>query len=137
MGTILELSDALQNDSNKDFTWAVPVRVLWVQVTNVTTATAGNRTLGLEVFDLTLARILFFPMAEVTQAASLTRYYSIAANVRREPIFYGPTGVADNTYSQIPRGLYIRAGWILRIRDFAAIDVAADDMTVFGQVEAD
>jgi len=136
---ILNFGDALQNDSNKDFTWAVPVRVLWAFVTLVTTATVGIRVPVIEVFDIAAAPVLrwYSPMMSSSggQAASLTRYYLTCTNTTRMGGFGGPS--VDYAEVQVPRGLYIRAGWVLRIRDLFAIDVAADDMTVFGQVETD
>ncbi len=121
-----QIFDDAANDSDKSFVVPAGRRYLihYGQVTLVTTITAGARQVALEVQD-DLANIVFRSLAGATQAVSLTREYHFAPNPVREAAF-----INGQIMVPIPPTLILLPGWTLRIYDTAAIDAAADDMTV-------
>ena len=122
--------DSTANDSDKS--WVVPNNEQWklnsVFVTLATTATAGNRVLTIEVQD-ELSNVIFALAAGAVQAASGTVKYSFAIGAPRET-----TAVNGYLLVNCPRDLWLSAGYTLRVYDSAAVDAAADDMTVSFQV---
>ncbi len=125
--------DAAANDSDKS--WTVPNdeiwRLLWASVTLVSTATVGNRQIAIVVSDAS-SNVVLTINAGAVQAASATVRYLFFPGVPRE------TSVAvGELRGSIPADLYLPAGYSLRVYDSAAVDAAADDMTVAFQVERD
>jgi hypothetical protein len=122
--------DTTADDSDKTFT--VPTgktwRLDWLHVLYVSTATVGNRQLEVKITDASdVLRIDFH--AGTTQAASLTRHYVFQPGIFRETAF-----VDNEIQIAIPMNMILPAGWKIRIYDSAAVDAAADDMTVSFQV---
>lgn len=118
--------DSAANDSDKAIT--VPDGEVWqfdwIQAELTSTATVGNRQIVLGVYDQ--GNVLQAAWhAGATQAASLTRRYTMQPGIYRETTF------VDGTIQiAIPKKLVLPPGWYLRIYDRAAIAAAADDMTV-------
>lgn len=122
--------DATVNDSDK--TWTVPDdttwELRWAHAVLVSTATVGSRRLRLVVTDGNDVEQLDIH-AGATQAASLTRHYLMGQGVYRETSF-----VDTEIHVPIAHDLILHPGWKLRFYDDAAIDAAADDLTVSFQV---
>jgi hypothetical protein len=125
-GTVCLLENADANDSDKTFT--VPTgeqwEVLWVYVLLATTATAGNRRLGIRIVDAS-ANTIGEVRAGGDQAASLTVNYQADALAIRDTAATG--GVM---HMPLIPGLVLPAGFGIRVFDISSIDAAADDMTV-------
>lgn len=119
-------SDATANDSDKEFTVTASqvweIKSIWVAFTS--TATVGNRQIVVEFkndSDVVFAQA----RAGATQAASLTRYYLFAPGVA------DMTSFRDTDFLTTPIPEYsFSAGYDIRVYDKAAIDAAADDMTL-------
>lgn len=114
------------NDSDKTIT--VPASTEWlvdsIWVELISTATAGNRQIAVDVRDNAADVIAQF-RAGAVQAASVTRYYLFAPNVA-ELTAFRDTDYLSNPMPQ----LWLPASYSLRIYDKAAVDAAADDMVV-------
>lgn len=121
-----QIYDEVADSSDKE--WVVPdgrrYRVFYGSVILVSTATVGNRQMALEIQDDS-ANVVFRSLAGAVQVASLTREYHFAPNPVREAAF-----VNTQIMVPIPPKLILLPGWTLRVYDTAAIDAAADDMTV-------
>ncbi len=117
--------DAALNDSDKTVT--VPLDEEWdvlsVFVELISTVNAGNRQMEVE-FLTANGDIMGKIPAGAVQIASLTRTYSFAPNVANQAAFVGA-----NLTTALPRML-LGPGQGIRVFDSAAIDAAADDMTV-------
>lgn len=123
---VLQQSDAAANDSDKTFT--VPTgkawRLLAASARLATTATVGNRQLDVLVTDAA-DNLLMKYQAGAVQAASLSRDYHFAPQHPQE------TGFTNGVMLRALAGdLVIPAGFKVRVFDSAAIDAAADDLTV-------
>jgi hypothetical protein len=120
------LSDATANDSNKSF--EVPVgyiyEILYGQVTLVTSATAGNRQMVIQILDDDDVEVATI-RAGAVQAASTTRYYEFVQGVPRETSF-----IDESINVAIPDEFIALPEYTVVIKDTDAIDAAADDMTV-------
>lgn len=122
--------DADANDSDKSF--AVPNGETWqlifAHLVFATTATPGNRQMVMSVTDADGNEMLSLEAGAV-QAASLTRDYHFVQGTYRETAF-----VANEL--QVPFGgpFFIPGGWSIRFYDSAAVDAAADDLTVAMQL---
>lgn len=123
---IVRAVDSTPNDSDKSFT--VPNGEMWklnyLLVTMATSATVGNRQLMIEVQN-SAGTVLGRISAGAVQAAATTRYYSCMQGIYRETTF-----INNELQVPIPMDAYLPAGVVLRVYDSAAIDPAADDMTV-------
>lgn len=125
--TVALTVDEDANDSDKTIT--VTASQLWqilsIRVELVTTATVGARQIEIQVRD-TADDIVLNIVPGLTQAASLTHYYSFA------PSFPDLTSVRDTNYvfTPIHPTLLLPAGYDLRIWDNNAVDAAADDMDI-------
>jgi len=140
MSTIIDIIDLTPNDSNKDFTWTQEVRLLWLLIDLRTTATVGSRRIVVELIGPDGEVRCWIPIGEDVSpgiAASKRCTHRLTPGIFRD--FANPVFVTPDTdmSSVVPEGFYIVPGYTLRIRDFNGIDVAADDMDVTGQVEAD
>lgn len=125
-GVVSIIEDTTLNDSDKvivvpeDEEW----EIIGVGVVFTSTATAGNRQIGVELRTAVAGNPLLGAVAGATQAASLTRTYSFAPGLTNLTAFVNGT-----LGTPLPR---LVAGPLQRIRvyDTAAVDAAADDMTV-------
>ena len=123
---IVQVADATLNDSDKTLT--VPANAQWrlasVYAQLITTATAGNRQVDILCTDASDNEIAKF-VAGAVQAASLTRTYVFA------PLHPQETAFTNTLMLRALAGdLVLPAGYKVRVFDSAAIDAAADDMTV-------
>lgn len=119
-------SDILTNDSSK--TLVVPKGQSWcihsIFVVLATTATVGARNMRLSILDDD-DNVLYSVDALATQAASLTYKYAFlpgAANEDHAAKLWFQAG--------LPQDCVLPTGYQIKIEDSAAIDAAADDMTV-------
>lgn len=128
---IVRYLDDAPNDSDKTLT--VPAEKQWLirslYAKLISTATVGNRTLYLLVTDPT-DNPLFKYYGGATQAAGLTREYVFAPQHPQETAF--TNGVILRA---IAEGIALPSGYKIRVYDSAAIDAAADDLTVVLLVE--
>lgn len=124
---ITSQSDETTNNSDKSFT--VPASTEWqllgVYVEFISTGTAGNRQLAIEVQDGAADVIAQLARAGVVQAASLTRYYQFGIGMSDLAAFRD----TDLLTTPLP-SLLLAAGMVLRVWDNKAVDAAADDMQV-------
>lgn len=125
MSTLYILDEAL-NDSDKPFVVPTGNRYLfhYGQVTLISSAVVGNRQMALEIQDAA-AKVVFRSLAGAIQAENLTREYHFTPDVSREAAF-----VSGQIMVPVPPKLIMPPGWTMRFYDTAAIDAAADDMTV-------
>lgn len=118
-------NDATANDSDKTFT--VPSSEVWeilsVYVENASTATVGNRIITVRITDSTDATV--GSSSAATQAASLTHRSTF---IPAGQVATGSSAVQGATYP-LP-GVLVPSGYKVRVLDAAAVDAAADDMTV-------
>ena len=123
--------EATANDSDKSF--VVPDNEQWklnqVYSELTTTATVGNRVMTIEVQDDS-SNVVFSMAAGAVQAASGTVKYPFSIGSPRET-----TAVNGYLSVNLPNDLVLLGGYTLRVYDSAAIDAAADDMTVVYQAE--
>lgn len=123
---IVRAVDSTANDSDKTFT--VPTNEMWklnsMLITLITTATVGNRQIVIEAKDSS-GNMLGRMSAGAVQAASSTRYYSIMQGIYREAAF-----INNDIQVPMPIDTYLKPGSTLRVYDAAAVDAAADDMSV-------
>lgn len=120
------VSDTTDNDSDKAFT--VPSNkhweVQWVWVELVSSGTAGNRQIVVEIQDGS-TDVIALVNAGAVQAASVTRNYLFS------PYVGDLTSFRNTTYLTNPIPNFIlRPGYIVRVYDKTAVDAAADDMVV-------
>jgi len=129
----LQIDEAL-NDSDKTFTvdadeyWKI--QSIWVEL--ITTGTAGNREIVIEILD-DAADVVARIKAGIVQAATATRYYLFAPNVTELTAFRG-TALADTLSTIIPNWTLL-SGWAIRVYDIVAVAAAADDMVVQMMIE--
>ena len=123
-GSVRWTRDVAANDSSKDFT--VPTGKFWellgVVVNYASTAVAGNRLLRI---NLLRGGVSYgYIDSPSVQAASLTWNYVIGPTT--------PTAAVAGTQVTMttPRWFPIAAD-VIRVMDSAAIDAAADDMSVY------
>jgi hypothetical protein len=132
MNTVLHAIDAAANDSDKSITvpdgevWQLD----WLHAMLQSTATVGNRQLVLGLYDNAGIPNFYGDWhAGTTQAASLARHYMFQPGMYRETAF-----VDGEIQIAIPQKLVAHPGWIIRVYDSAAVDAAADDLTIAYQV---
>jgi len=122
--------DTALNDSDKTIT--VPAgkvwRVLYAFASLISTATVGNRQMQMDVQDDS-SNVMGQSSALNVQVASVTENYHwrMSRNTATED-------VATEHYMPLPAE-YLPAGYVMRIYDSAAIDAAADDLTIRVLVE--
>jgi hypothetical protein len=123
---VVQLSDVALNDSSKDFVVpaGVDYRILSGQVNYVSTATAGLRQLQLVILDESSNEV-YKSSAGTTQNISLTVDYMLVPGGTRET-----TVVNGELELSLPVDCVALSGYTIRVQDAAAIDAAADDMTV-------
>ena len=123
-GTPKWMYDATANDSDKSFT--VPTGKIWAMISGraslTTTATVGNRTPQIRITDGTNTVAI---VSAPNLAASTTGNYPIS--------FAGATddfARSSETMLASFDPLILPAGYVIRVYDSSAVDVAADDLTV-------
>jgi len=128
---IIQISDVTLNDSDKTFT--VPSgkqwRLLYGAVTLVSTATMGNRQVGIRFEDAD-GNIVWRFLANATQAASLTEHYILNPNADDVSEATGNRHVLP-----IPRESWLPENFRVHILDTIVVDAAADDLTIRFVVE--
>jgi len=126
------LLSSLQSEvslDSSDKTITVPASTVWeissIMLSLITTATAGNRQVAV-LFTDGSDNVVMEIRAGAVQAASLTRYYAIA------PGLPDLTSFRDTNYlsTPLPAGIILPAGYKIRMYDKAAIDAAADTLSV-------
>lgn len=125
-----EITDIALNDSAKTIT--VPEnktwRILYGNFVLVTTATAGNRIIRVDILNNS-GSVLYTTFAANVQVASTTEDYSLGRfATAAEPR-------AGSHELPIPGDLFLPAGFQISIKDEAAIAAAADDLTIHLLVE--
>lgn len=117
--------NATANDSDKTFTVGTgrTWKLQWISVDLVSTATVGNRQVDIVIGDGT--NTILTVNAGAVQAASLTRHYQFYDTAPNETAFVG-----TNIRNPLPFNMVLLPGWTVRVYDSAAVDAAADDMTV-------
>ena len=127
MGVIKHSRTVSTNDSNVTVLTAAArtlIEIIQLHITYTSSATVGNRALRLAIYDETDTTVADYHVG-VDQAASLTRHYVCARGVYRESAF-----VDGEIQFPIPFGTVLLPGWYLIVKDNAAIDATADDMTI-------
>lgn len=118
--------DSTTNDSDKS--WTVPNneiwKINWAHIIFTSTATVGDRSVEIEITDADSNDVLDVHPGSV-QAASNTYHYVYLQGIYRETSF-----TLNVMQVPIPKDFYLQPGWTIRFYDSAAIDAAADDMTV-------
>lgn len=134
-GTPKWVRDATLNDSDKSFT--VPAGKIWdmrsIDGLILATAAVGNRVLIITITDGT--DVLW--VSNYTGSIAASQYGFISANVAQGstttnlvPPWNNPTlNVNVAVQSPLPNHI-LPAGYVIRVYDRAAIDAAADDLTV-------
>lgn len=125
MAIILQ-TDAAANDSDKTFT--VTAGTAWkissIYVSLASTATVGNRLVVALLTDASDNAVAAYH-STATQAASLTRTYLFA------PLGVSFAAFNGSGHMQIAiNEQWLPGGYKIRVYDSAAIDAAADDMTI-------
>lgn len=117
------VNDTTVDDSDKSFVPSSRWRIQSIFVSLVTTATVGNRQLVVRIKEG--SDIIYQSAVGAVQAASLTVNYNFAEGNTREA-----TAVADALDVPLPADFHLSPGQTIQVLDSAAIDAAADDMTV-------
>ena len=123
---VIQKSDATLDNSDKTLT--VGAAKQWglrsVYAKLISTATVGNRQLDVLLTDGSNNSIAKF-VAGAVQAASLTREYLFAPQLPQETAFTGGLMLRA-----LAGDIVLPAGYKVRVLDSAAIDAAADDLTI-------
>lgn len=128
---IVSYFDSTANDSDK--TWTVPDGEMWMlnwaHAILVATATVGNRVVTIDIEDGEGNLLIDIPSA-ANHTANNTEHYAFFQGIYRETAF-----AAGAIQVPIPKDLYLKAGYTLRIYDRGAIAPEADDLTVSFQIK--
>lgn len=133
-GRVVWTRDAVANDSDKSFT--VPTGKIWalkfIEATIVTTATVGDRLLSVGITNG--ANYVFTGLNTASIAASkaatiflVPAFGAVSTSGHRRLDNFGGSDVGNDF--TLPE-LFLPAGYVIRIWDSAAIDAAADDLTI-------
>jgi len=121
------IRDATLNDSDKSFT--VPVGKIWIlthlYMILTATATVGNRNLTVRVNNTSGQEVAIYDYATAI-AAGETRVREMAFEGFTDDWAVGPSGLSVGGMSK----MIIPGGYSVRLYDSAAIDAAADDLTI-------
>ena len=118
-------ADITANDSDKTIT-VTALRIwqpLTIQVSLISTAVVGNRQMTV-LFTDAADNVIARAHAGLVQAASLTYSYTFGLNLSTDFALIGTQANVSLPLCVLP------AGYKIRVYDSAAIDAAADDMTV-------
>ena len=123
-GQFVQIDDAAANDSDKTITVTAGKvwHVLYAFASLASTATVGNRQIQMDVGDGT--NVIGQSSALNVQVASLTENYHWRPDRNT-----ATEDVATEHYMPLPSD-WLPAGYTMRFYDSAAIDAAADDLTV-------
>jgi len=125
-GTPKWVRDATANDSDKS--WTVPAGKVWnlkyVWGNLVTTATVGSRIFGIRIYQSGTDQL--WRSNDATIAASQSGHAILADGVFSTSYTLGNNGGVINPLPD----MMLTEGMIIRVLDSAAIDAAADDLTV-------
>lgn len=127
-------SEETANDSDKSFTIATDagdgtLKVVRIRLEYTATATVGNRTLALELQD-SGADVIYQMHADDTSGEGLVvGSASVALEFGAGMARVAPQN-SGASVQYLPWDFYLYPGFVFRIYDTAAIDAAADDMTV-------
>lgn len=139
VGTPVWVYDATLNDSDKSFT--VPANKRWhllgVRYQITASATVGTRT---TIVSLTNGANVIETMGRVDAAATQTSAgrcgpqmgYTVSAPLNLLGSAGNPTGKAQENMFE---DMWLPAGYVIRVYDAAAVDAAADDLTVILHIE--
>jgi hypothetical protein len=129
-GRLEVVGDAIANDSDKTYT--VPAGEEWYVVSVfavlAATATVGNRRVTVQVLDAS-DNVLASVPAGAVQAASATVSYNFAPGIADQ------TSAVNSVLGTSLPAFVLGAGMKLKVFDAAAIDAAADDLTVRATVK--
>ncbi len=124
---VQQYGDAVANDSDK--TYIVPAsrewRLLSILATLVATATVGNRQLDVLLTDGSDVVVAKYRAAAVITAGQ-TRTVIFAPGHPQDAAF----DAGGSMYRMLPDAFVMPTGYKVRVYDSAAIDAAADDLTV-------
>jgi len=133
-GTVKWVRDAALNDSDKSFTVGTGKmwELLYVAAHITTTATVGNRSIIIYITDGTNIIWKGFGTAAVAASQNGTLYTDFGDGAIRDTnLHFGIAGTSiDISLTTWGPKVYLPAGYVVRIFDLNAIDVAADDLTV-------
>ena len=125
----ISLSEVALNDSNKDLVFDTNIGVgSYLEITQIrieltTTATMGNRLIVVELYTAAAADLIYdVILAQSSLAASLSRTWQLSVDA--------DTAITTPQFVRLPANFNLHATQVLRIRDTAAVDAAADDMIV-------
>jgi hypothetical protein len=95
----------------------------------VTTATVGNRTLTVVITNGADQVWRAFQSPTPQAASGTAQYFVVPGNT---VVTGAPGGPSSVLYSlgPVPNDIYLPAGYVVRVYDSTAVDVAADDLTV-------
>lgn len=127
---LVEVFDIDLNNSDKTFTIpsGVQRKLLYARIRLITTATAGNRRIRVQVRDFN-DDILYDVVAINVQVASTTEFYTLGQFDRPSE------DVATFHYLPIPVNLWLREGYDIRVFDDTAVAALADDLRFIGVFE--
>lgn len=132
-GTPKWVRDATANDSDKSFT--VPAGKAWalqyVYAEITATATVGNRSLAVHIRDTNPSVIVVEATANIAaaQKGNIRLINGAPRSTTAQRMLDGTTATVSQE-NQLPMLALLPAGYSVRVWDSAAIDAAADDMTV-------
>lgn len=130
-GTPTWTRDAALNDSDKSFAVGTAKcrELRYVRAVLVATATVGNRILSVEINDGT--NVLWQKWIGTNITASQTGVFEIIFGSNSDE-FAGDVTIPANNVTRLAAGpaCCLPSGYAVRVYDTAAIDAAADDLTV-------
>ncbi len=125
----ISLSEVVVNDTSKDLVFDTDIKVgAYLEITQIrieltTTATVGNRLMVVELYTAAAADLIYdVILAQTSLAASLSRTWQLSVDA--------DTAITTPQFIRLPENFNLHATQVLRIRDTAAVDAAADDMVV-------
>lgn len=135
-GQVKWVLEATPNNSDKS--WTVPAghvwEMIWIHAELTTTATAGNRVLRLQITNGTDA------VANLNTSGSTAASKTVCSRINFGGGCFSTTGLEygtrlsgvnpDAAYNQSVGRMLLPAGHVIHIWDAAAIDAAADDLSV-------
>ena len=131
-GTPIWVRDAALNDSDKSFT--VPAGKVWIlksiSAMLICTATVGNRSLRTYITDGTDELSFFEYPANATASQIVSAYYEAGGNENTNTRKLTAAAGTNVSISRRLPEMILPAGSVIRVYDSAAIDPAADDLTV-------
>ena len=139
---LMTFHEVVANDSDKTLVFNSDVgvgeflHILSVRATLATSGTAGNRRVTLELIDADAVVVLRVEATTVVPATT-TEIYNFQTGLAGTQQGLGGL-VSTEEYDTLTDHFYLGKGMSMRIYDSAAVDAAADDLTVhiLGQVHS-